>query len=158
MDATRPRSDLGRRGGGAVIAGSAYNSGYYGTTASRVTPTHGLRIWLARLRPYAYEPAPVYGYGYAPGYRQQPLWIRQLLAGSAPDEQLLDQLAALAEDGSVKRSRSSERLLLKTRGSKPRQPIERTLQDKCCGVLIDDGGPFLAANVGGDQIAFDSRS
>ncbi|MGB8055006.1 MAG: hypothetical protein WCF75_00060 [Pseudolabrys sp.] len=34
---------------GAVIAGSAYNSGYYGYTASRVTPTHQ-RIWLVRLR------------------------------------------------------------------------------------------------------------
>ena len=80
---------------GAAIAGSAYSNGYYGE--------------------------PGYAYGYAPGYAydsirvragtclrlrlhlcarlQQPLWLRQLLAGSAQDQQLLDQLAALAECG-----------------------------------------------------------
>ena len=41
---------------GAVIAGSAYNSGCY---------AYGSYGYDS----YAYEPAPVYGYGYAPGYR-----------------------------------------------------------------------------------------
>jgi hypothetical protein len=53
---------------GAAIAGSAYNSGYYGYYGD---PGHayGYAPGYA-YDSYAYEPAPVYGYGYtyAPAY------------------------------------------------------------------------------------------
>ena len=35
------------------------------------------------------------------------------------------------------------------------QAVERALQDIDGGVLIDDGGAFLSAHIGGDQRAFD---
>ena len=57
---------------GAVIAGSAYNNGYYGdpgyaygyAPGYAYAPSYGYDS-------YAYEPAPAYGYGYtyAPAYR-----------------------------------------------------------------------------------------
>ena len=54
---------------GAVIAGSAYNNGYYGDTVSRATPTRP----VSHMNSYAYEPAPAYGYGYtyAPAYNSR---------------------------------------------------------------------------------------
>jgi len=40
----------------------------------------------------------------------------------------------------------------------PRQPVERALQDKCRGVLVDDGGALLAADVRGNQITLNRGS
>ena len=40
----------------------------------------------------------------------------------------------------------------------PRQPVERALQDKCRGVLVDDGGALLAADVRGNQITLNCGS
>ncbi|MGC1639911.1 MAG: hypothetical protein WA781_04605, partial [Pseudolabrys sp.] len=55
---------------GAVIAGSAYNSGYYGYYGEPgYAYSPGYAYGSYGYDSYAYEPAPVYGYGYAPGYR-----------------------------------------------------------------------------------------
>jgi hypothetical protein len=45
---------------GAVIAGSAYNSGYYGEPGYAYSP--GYAYGSYGYDSYAYEPAPVYGY------------------------------------------------------------------------------------------------
>jgi hypothetical protein len=55
---------------GAVIAGSDYNSGYYGYYGEPgYAYSPGYAYGSYGYDSYAYEPAPVYGYGYAPGYR-----------------------------------------------------------------------------------------
>ena len=36
-----------------------------------------------------------------------------------------------------------------------RQPVERALQNEDRGMLVDHRGAFFAADVGGDQLAFD---
>ena len=41
------------------------------------------------------------------------------------------------------------------RRRKPREPVERALQDEDGGVLVDHLGALRAAHVGGDQVALD---
>ena len=50
---------------GAVIAAGYY--GYYGEAGYAYSPGYAYGSYGYDY--YAYEPAPVYGYGYAPGYR-----------------------------------------------------------------------------------------